>query len=122
MGKYLVLYIQTTSHRYQTAKNIDAILRLPILLAIGHMKIDSVKSYHLQYFLNTQAGKSNSQLQKIRGVITQIFERTELDRINNHTPARKLFLPKGTEKTARSIKEVERLALYKAIETHRGKI
>ena len=86
------------------------------------MKIDSVKSYHLQQFLNTQAGKSNSQLQKIRGVINQMFLRAELDRVINHTPARQLFLPKGTEKPRRSITEVERAALYKAIEFHKGKV
>nr|WP_297284239.1 site-specific integrase [uncultured Agathobaculum sp.] len=93
-----------------------------ILPAIGCMKIDSVKSYHLQQFLNTQAGKSNSQLQKIRGVINQMFLRAELDRVINHTPARKLFLPKGTEKPRRSITEAERAALYKAIEFHKGKV
>lgn len=103
-------------------KNIDAILHLHILPAIGYMKIDSVRSYHLQQFLNTQVGKSNSQLQKIRGVINQMFLRAELDRVINHTPARQLFLPKGTEKPRRSITEVERAALYKAIEFHKGKV
>lgn len=95
---------------------MDAILRLHILPAIGYMKIDGVKSYHLQRFPNMQASKSNSQLQKIRGVINQIFQRTELDYIINHSPARKLFLLKDTERPRRSLTEVERLALYKATE------
>ena len=51
-----------------------------------------------------------------------MFLRAELDRVISYTPARKLFLPKGTEKPRRSITEVKRAALYKAIEFHKGKV
>lgn len=103
-------------------KNLEAILRLHILPAIGHYPIGAVKSYHLQEFLNSQAGKSTSQLQKIRGAINQMFQRAELDRIISYTPARKLCLPKGKENPRRSLTNSERDALYSAIETHRGNI
>lgn len=60
-------------------RNYEAILRLHILPSIGHMALGDVRGYHLQDFLNTQAGKSKSQVVKIRGTLVQMFERAEID-------------------------------------------
>lgn len=103
-------------------KNIDSLLRLHILPHIGSMKIGSVQSYHLQQLMNQQAGKSNSQIQKIRSILTQMFQRAELDRVISYTPASKLYAPKGQEKQRRHLTDDERAALYRVIRGHKANI
>ncbi len=103
-------------------KNYDAILRLHILPALGYMALEDVRGYHLQDFLNTQAGKSKSQLDKIRGTLVQMFERAEIDRLIEYSPARKLLLPESTEKQLRHLTEPERQALYAVLPTHQANV
>lgn len=101
-------------------KNIDALLRLHILPVIGYLKMGNVRSYHLQDLMNRQAGKSNSQIQKIRSILSQMFQRAELDHIITFSPAGKLYSPNGTQKERRHLTDDERAGLYQAIQGHRG--
>lgn len=103
-------------------RNYEAILRLHILPSIGHMALGDVRGYHLQDFLNTQAGKSKSQVVKIRGTLVQMFERAEIDRLIEYSPARKLVLPEATEKSRRHLSDEERAALFEVLRTHQANI
>ena len=103
-------------------RNYDSILRLHIVPAIGYMALGDVRGYHLQDFLNMQAGKSKSQLDKIRETLVQIFERAEIDRLIEYSPARKLILPDATQKERRHLSDEERAALFKVIQTHQANV
>ena len=84
------------------------------------MALGDVRGYHLQDFLNTQAGKSKSQVVKIRGTLVQMFERAEIDRLIEYSPARKLVLPEATEESRRHLSDEERAALFEVLRTHQA--
>lgn len=87
---------------------------------IGHMKLKDVKDVHLQKILNSQAGKSESHIKKIRSVMQQLFKRARLSRLIVFDPAEMLELPRMSKNKRRSITDEERKAILEVAKTHRA--
>lgn len=88
--------------------------------AIGAMKLKDVRDIHLQKILNSQAGKSESHVKKLRMVMQEMFKRARQSRLIAYDPAELLELPKTKKGTRRPITEEERKAILKVAESHRS--
>ena len=89
-----------------------------ILPSIGGLKIRMVKSVHLQKILNERAGKSKSDLSKLRMTMKAVFQRAYLSRLIPYNPAENLELPAAVDGTHRSITNHERTKILALAETH----
>lgn len=89
-----------------------------ILPSIGSLTLKSVKDVHLQKILNSRAGKSKSDLSKLRMTTKAIFQRAYQSKLIARNPAEFLELPVGTEGKRRSITDVERKVILNLAETH----
>lgn len=87
---------------------------------IGRMKLKDVKDVHLQKILNNQAGKSHSQLSKIRIVMRAMFKQARLSRLIVYDPAENLLLPKFVKGSRRSLTEEEEKEVLKLAEKHKA--
>lgn len=91
-----------------------------IIPAIGGMSLRSVKEIHCQKILNSRAGNSKSDIEKLNGTLKAIFERAYLARLIPYNPAANLELPNATENARRSITDYERTKILELAETHRA--
>ena len=89
-----------------------------IIPAIGGLTLKSVKDVHLQKILNSRAGKSKSDLSKLRMTLKAMFQRAYQSGLIAKNPAEFLELPAATEGKRRSITDKERTAILKLTETH----
>ena len=101
-------------------KNYQTHINGIILPAIGAMKLDAVKDVHLQKIINSRAGKSKSDLSRLRMTLKSIFERAYLSRLISYNPAAHLELPAAKDGTHRSITDHERATILALAETHRA--
>jgi len=88
--------------------------------AIGSLPLKSVKDVHLQKILNSRAGKSKSDLSKLRMTLNAIFQRAYQSRLITRNPAEFLELPAANTGTHRSITDYERKKMLELCETHRA--
>lgn len=86
--------------------------------AIGNMKIKDVRDVHLQKILNARAGKSKSDMEKLRNTIQAIFKRARISRLIPFDPAEELEMPRVTEHKRRSITDRERKWILEMAEKH----
>lgn len=89
-----------------------------ILPAIGSMKLKSVTAVHLQQIINNRAGKSKSDILKLRMTIKEIFKRARLSRLITYDPAEDLTIPAATDGKRRSITPTERKHILAVADTH----
>lgn len=87
---------------------------------IGSMRLRDVRDVHLQRILNEQAGRSASQVKKIRMVMQEMFKRARQSRLIPFDPAELLELPFVTSGSHRPITDQERAAILAVAETHRA--
>ncbi len=91
-----------------------------IIPAIGTTRLKDVKDVHLQKILNSRAGKSKSDLSKLRMTMAAMFKRAYVSQLIMRNPAENLTLPAAKEGTHRSITEYERAKILELCETHRA--
>ncbi len=91
-----------------------------IIPAIGSYKLRDVKDVHLQKILNSRAGKSQSDLSKLRNTLRAIFKQAYISRLIMHTPAENLTVPASENGTHRSITDLERKMILKLAATHKA--
>jgi len=101
-------------------KNYKSHIDGVIIPAIGSLTLKSVKDIHCQKILNARAGKSKSDLSKLRMTIKSIFERAHISRLIPYNPAANLELPIATDGSHRSITDYERKKILEVAETHRA--
>lgn len=82
-----------------------------ILPAIGGKQLKYISDIDLQRILNTRAGKSKSDTNKIRIVIKSMFRQALISRLIPFDPSAGLQLPKVSKGSHRSITDAERSAL-----------
>jgi len=82
------------------------------------LQIKSVKDIQLQQILNNRAGKSKSNLNKLRMTLKAMFKRALLSKLIVYNPAENLELPSAQDGTHWSITESERKYILKTAETH----
>lgn len=88
--------------------------------AIGSMRLKDVREVHLQKILNTQAGRSQSHVTKLRMVMQAMFKKARQTRMIQHDPAEGLMLPQYTKGVRRSITDQERVHILATAQTHRA--
>lgn len=88
--------------------------------AIGSMRIKDVREVHLQRILNTQAGRSQSHVSKLRMVMQAMFKKARQIRMIQYDPAEGLTLPQYTKSGRRSITDQERTHILATAQTHRA--
>jgi integrase len=101
-------------------KHYAAKLNLDILPAIGGMWIQDVRASHLQELLNAYAGGKTNTIKKIKIAIKQLFDDAEIEGLVDRNPARRLELPKTTERTRRPLTDFERSVVYAVAKTHKA--
>lgn len=89
-----------------------------IVPAIGKFQLKDVKDVDLQKILNSRAGKSLSDISKLRRTLNAIFDRARKSKLIGTNPAQDLETPAATDGTHRSITEIERKAILTLAETH----
>lgn len=89
-----------------------------ILPEIGSMRVKDVKDIHLQKILNARAGKSLSDISKLRRTMYAMFDRARKSKLIVANPAQDLEMPAATDGTRRSITDDERQAILALSETH----
>ena len=89
-----------------------------IVPQIGNIMLKDVKDVHLQKVLNSRAGKSKSDITRLRSTIKAVFRRAYLSRLIVRDPSDGLELPAATDGTHRSITERERRSILALAETH----
>lgn len=85
---------------------------------IGSMSLKSVKAVHLQKILNSRAGKSKSDVTKLRILIQAMFKRAYQSKLITNNPAEFLELPAAMEGKRRSLTETERKCVLGFVEKH----
>jgi len=90
-----------------------------IIPSIGKLKLCEVHDTHLQKILNSQAGKSKSQVSKILLIIQSMFRQAYASRLLPYDPSASLTLPMVTEGKRRSLTDQERELLHEAAKIHR---
>ncbi len=88
--------------------------------AIGNMPIKDIRAIDLQKILNSVAGQSSSQANKLRNLLRSAFRQARIDRIIIYDPAETLTIPDVTEGTHRPITDEERKHILSVCETHRA--
>lgn len=101
-------------------KNYLAHINGVIIPAIGKLKLKDVKDVHLQKILNERAGKSKSDMSKLRNTLKSMFQRACLSRLILYSPAQNLEMPAAKDGTHRSITSYERKKILALAETHRA--
>lgn len=89
-----------------------------IVPEIGNLTLKSVKDVHLQKILNNRAGKSKSDVSKLRITMKAIFQRAYQSKLIPNNPAEFLELPAATEGTHRSLTDEEREHILAFAEKH----
>jgi integrase len=90
-----------------------------ILPAIKNLKLRDVRDVHLKKILNAEAGRSKSNVSKIRIVIKAMFRQAYDSRLIPFDPSSSLQLPAVTEGKRRSLTDDERALLLRTCEVHR---
>lgn len=90
-----------------------------ILPAIKNLKLRDVRDVHLMKILNAEAGRSKSNVSKIRIVIKAMFRQAYDSRLIPFDPSSSLQLPAVTEGKRRSLTDDERALLLRTCEVHR---
>ena len=110
---WLETYVQprdiTEKSRRMYADYLDRV----ILPRLGAMKLSRVTDLDLQKLLNARAGKSASDLSKLRIVLKGLFGQAYASRLIPYDPSARLALPKATTGTHRSLTAEERAALLR---------
>jgi len=99
-------------------KNYASHIKTVIIPAIGGKRLKDVKDIDLQKILNSRAGKSKSDLSKLRMLIKAVFKRARISRMIPYDPAEDLALPAAENGSYRSITPEEREAILRLAETH----
>jgi len=99
-------------------RNYLTFINVVIIPSIGSKKLKDVKDVDLQKILNSRAGKSKSDLSKLRMTLKAMFKRARISRLINYDPAEDLALPAAKDGTHRSITRDERELVLKLSETH----
>jgi integrase len=89
-----------------------------IVPVIGSHKLKSIRDIQLQKILNNRAGKSKSEISKLRMVMKAMFHRAYKSRIIPFNPAEDLELPAAKDGTNRSITDDERAVILSLSESH----
>ena len=93
---------------YGQYKNYTGFIDGVIIPAIGSKRLKDVKDVDLQKILNSRAGKSKSNLSKLRGLLKAMFRRARISRLIQYDPAEDLSLPAAKDGTHRSLTPYEK--------------
>jgi integrase len=85
---------------------------------IGAQPIKTIKDVQLQKIINGRAGKSKSDIKKLRDTIKAIFTRAHASKLIGNNPAEYLEMPAAPEGKRRSITGYERNKILELAETH----
>lgn len=116
-------WADTWLETYKEGKVSDTTYRdykMYVDLIVMPIPMGEVRPLHLQRILNQYEGKSLSFLKKLRITIQSMFKQAVHDGIIEMDPSTDLMLPKGTEGTNRALTVMERSALLKIADYHRG--
>ena len=115
VGEWAAVWYETyVAHRKITAKTkamYKGYLDRTIVPAIGKLRLGRVTQLRLQQILNTRAGGSVSDAEKLRMVMRALFRRAFLCRLVEFDPSEGLILPETTEGGHRRLTDAERAAL-----------
>jgi len=101
-------------------KDYESKLRLHIAPVIGSLKLKDVTDIHLQQILNSRAGYSFDDTDKIRKFLKAMFKQARMSRLIVFDPAEGLVMPKTTRGSYRSITPKERAHILALCDTHRS--
>ena len=99
-------------------KNYMSLISRVIIPAIGSKKLKDIKGTDLQKILNSRAGKSKSDLSRLRMTLKAMFRRARISKLLPYDPAEDLTLPAAKDGTHRSITPFERRHILDLAETH----
>ena len=103
---------------YGQYQNYTAFIDGVIIPAIGNKRLKDVKDIDLQKILNSRAGKSKSNLSKLRGLLKAMFRRARISKLIPYDPAEDLTLPAATDGTHRSLTPFEKKSILAFAECH----
>lgn len=96
----------------------NGIIKNIIIPAIGSRPLNTIKDIELQKIVNNRAGKSKSDLKKLRDTLRSIFRRAHAAGLIPKNPTEYLELPPAKEGTHRNITKYEREKILSLAETH----
>lgn len=99
-------------------KDYQSKVRLHISPAIGNYRLKDVTDTHLQKILNSRAGYSFDDTDKIRKLLRAMFKQARISRIITYDPAEALVMPKTTKGSYRSITPKERIYILELCNTY----
>lgn len=114
---WLDTYVKPRGLTPKSYRMYTAAMQNVILPAIGSKQLKYITDIDLQRILNTRAGKSMSDTNKIRIVIRAMFRQAFISRLIAFDPSAGLQMPKVTKGTHRGITDAERAALIRFAQT-----
>lgn len=102
-----------------TAASYEGDLQAHIIPHFGHMRLEDIKPYKLQEFLNSYSGQSTSHVSKIRLTIRQLFKRAYIEGMITKDISEGLIMPETITGERRPLTDAERAAVIYVAETHR---
>lgn len=96
-----------------TYQMYESVLRLHINPIIGHMKLNSVKSIHIQECINALINKRRTAT-KVKNTLSQIFEAAMASDYISKNPVIHLEIPTYRARRKRGLTDIEKVALKRA--------
>lgn len=105
---------------YGFQKTIESMLRCHVYSQIGEMAIKDVRASDLQKLLNDHKGESVSHIQKLKGILCQMFSQAKRDGVIFVDVSNGLKMPALKEGTRRPLSPDEQEIFLDVARTHRA--
>ncbi len=103
------------AHTYKMTKSI---MQNVFVSEIGNMKIEEIKTSHLQKCLNKRSDKSQSNINKAYTAIKDCFDKAEINGLIQRNVIKGIEKPRGTKGQRRALTPAERQIFFKVVPKH----
>ena len=104
----------------ETLDSYLSVMRVHILPFLGHLRLNSIKSIHIQKMINDLSGGSARMIKRTHNLTSRILKAAMKNNLILDNPAEDIVFPKGSESTHRAITDTERKYILKVAEYHRA--